>query len=55
MFMHRFSRREIIADLGHTGWSATETMRLAIDGSRVLSSNAKEIAGGFIIVATNRS
>ncbi len=55
MFMHRFSRRELIADLSHGGWTATETLRLSIDGSRVLTSGQKEIAGGFIIVATNRS
>lgn len=55
MFMHRFSRRELVGDLNHAGLAATETLRLSIDGSRLLTSREKQIAGGFIIVATNRS
>lgn len=55
MFMHRFSRRELVSDLNHAGFEATETLRLSIEGSRLLKPSVKEIAGGFIIVATNRS
>lgn len=55
MFMHRFSRRELIGDLHHAGFAATETLRLSIDGGRILASGEKQIAGGFIILATNRS
>ncbi|MEM8912643.1 MAG: class I SAM-dependent methyltransferase [Planctomycetota bacterium] len=54
MFLHRFSAREIIADLRATHWTVEQFDRLSLDGSKVMPDHWKStfcIAGGFIIAA----
>jgi len=48
MFMHRYSRRELVADLRHSGWSIQQMHRVSIDGSRF--ETGARICGGFIAV-----
>lgn len=48
MFMHRFSKQELIADLKCTGWEVRDLHLVALDGSRLLNGLR---AGGFIVVA----
>ncbi|MGC6442044.1 MAG: class I SAM-dependent methyltransferase [Rubripirellula sp.] len=50
MFMHRFSKRELRADLDATGWDVNRQWRISIDGSSMAHPAA--IAGGFFIHAT---
>lgn len=50
MFMHRYSKRELLADLEETTWIIDTVSRISIDGSRI-DPKAK-IPGGFIVVAT---
>ncbi len=50
MFMHRFSKRELLADLKETAWIIDTVSLVSIDGSRI-DPKAK-IPGGFIVVAT---
>ncbi len=54
MFLHRFSRREIHADLRLTGWTIDNTLAISLDGSRVLESTlaARFRAGGFFVIAS---
>ncbi|MGB7324109.1 MAG: class I SAM-dependent methyltransferase [Rubripirellula sp.] len=56
MFMHRFSRRELVTDLSACGWQVDEVMRLAIEADRFLGKfrNGGGVAGGFIVVATRK-
>ncbi len=51
MFMHRFSRRELIQDLRACGWEIDRLWRLAIDGS--IATTAFGVAGGFIVTCRN--
>ncbi|WP_146455806.1 class I SAM-dependent methyltransferase [Rubripirellula tenax] len=50
MFMHRFSRTELVRDLSSSGWSVDRCLRLSIEADRILGRGG--VAGGFIVVAT---
>ncbi len=54
MFMHRFSKRELMADLQATQWDVAQFHSLAIDGASIVSGSRSPV-GGFIVVAKNRS
>ncbi|MCM2369808.1 class I SAM-dependent methyltransferase [Aporhodopirellula aestuarii] len=49
MFLHQFSRRELIADFSATGWRVDQWVNLSLDGSAV-NENRWKLAGGFLIV-----
>lgn len=49
MFMHRFTRRELLADLRESGWDVSQLWRVAIDGS---SLTTNKIPGGYIVHCT---
>ncbi len=51
MFMHRFSKREILADLVATGWLIERLWPVSIDGSRLAGRTS--IPGGFFVRATS--
>jgi len=53
MFMHRFSKRELVADLQATQWDVTQVHAVAIDGATIVTGS-RAAAGGFIVVAENR-
>ncbi|MFG0261779.1 MAG: class I SAM-dependent methyltransferase, partial [Novipirellula sp. JB048] len=53
MFMHRFSKRELIADLQATQWQITRLHSLSLDGATIVSGRRAAV-GGFIVVAENR-
>lgn len=53
MFMHRFSKRELVRDFNQSGWRVDTLRLVSIDGARV-DPKAK-IAGGFIVSCTRRS
>jgi SAM-dependent methyltransferase len=50
MFMHRFSKSELRADIMKSGWQIASLWPVAIDGSSISSRFA--IAGGFLVLAT---
>lgn len=54
MYLHRFSRRELHADLVATGWRPGATLAIALDGSRILQSAVDQRfrAGGFFVIAS---
>lgn len=54
MFMHRFSRRELLSDLAATQWQLQSFNQLTIDGTGFVDRPGllANRAGGFIIVAT---
>ncbi|MCG8649428.1 MAG: class I SAM-dependent methyltransferase, partial [Pirellulales bacterium] len=56
MFMHRFSRSELVRDLTANGWRVEHLHALSIDGSGCLSNSmlAAYRAGGFIVLAQKR-
>ncbi|EMI16371.1 Methyltransferase type 11 domain protein [Rhodopirellula maiorica SM1] len=54
MFMHRFSRRELIANLQATQWGVAEFHSLSIDGASIATGSGSRV-GGFIVVAENHS
>ncbi len=49
MFMHRFSKRELLADLTESGWRVASFWPVTIDGSEFASGLA--IPGGFLVHA----
>lgn len=49
MFMHRFSKRELLRDLTSSGWQIAAVWPVSIDGSQITSRWA--IAGGFLVHA----
>ena len=49
MFMHRFSKRELLSDLAKSGWHVVSLWPLTIDGSEIASRLA--IPGGFLVHA----
>jgi len=49
MFLHQFSRRELIADFDASGWRVARWDRLSLDGSQIVNDGWK-IPGGFLIV-----
>lgn len=49
MFMHRFSRRELVKDLEDCGWGIDEVNLVSLDGATMVQSTRN--AGGFIVVA----
>ncbi|WP_044256997.1 class I SAM-dependent methyltransferase [Rhodopirellula sp. SWK7] len=49
MFLHQFSRRELMADFAASGWRVDRWVDLSIDGASVRESRWG-IAGGFLIV-----
>ena len=53
MFMHRFSRRELLRDLNVTGWGIDKLYCLSIDGSKIIDPPRirRHRIGGFIVVA----
>ena len=55
MFMHRFSRGELRADLAETGWSIENIDCLSADGAKVIPSPRvmRHRVGGFIVSARN--
>ncbi len=60
MFMHRFSRHELLSDLRDSGWSVRKFHSVSIDGSEILSSQkgwnaASRNIGGFLVIAENRT
>lgn len=52
MFMHRYSRRELMQDLTTCGWHVKEMNLVSIDATSTTKSIGK--AGGFIVVAQKR-
>ena len=56
MFMHRFSRRELQADLAWAGWSVQAWHCLSTDGSRVIAPPLvwRHHVGGWIVSAIHR-
>lgn len=50
MFMHRFSERELRADLTACGWQINSLWPVAIDGNSIVSRWS--IPGGFFVLAT---
>ncbi len=56
MFLHRFSRPEIHADLNSSGWTIDKTLAISLDGSRVLDFPMEKRwrAGGFFVIARRR-
>ncbi|MEO9594590.1 class I SAM-dependent methyltransferase [Rhodopirellula bahusiensis] len=54
MFLHRYSRRELIADLKNSGWQINHIHRLSLDGSQTIeesAANKLRIAGGYLLEA----
>ena len=51
MFIHRFSKRELVSDLRQTDWQVERLERLSIDGTR--TTGRWPIAGGFFVLAKN--
>ncbi len=53
MFLHRFSRSEVCADLSATGWSVDQIGAISLDGSRLLETFCEKRfrAGGFFFIA----
>ncbi len=53
MFMHRFSRRELVTDLDTKLWSMERIDAVSIDGARVIQAGPLPTcrAGGFIAIA----
>ncbi|EMI28394.1 class I SAM-dependent methyltransferase [Rhodopirellula europaea] len=52
MFLHRYSRRELIADLKSSGWQINHIHRLSLDGSKTIQeslANRRQIASGFLV------
>lgn len=52
MFLHRYSRRELIADLKNSGWRINHIHRLSLDGSKTIEgrlANQRQIAGGYLV------
>lgn len=49
MFMHRYSRRELVQDMKGSQWKIESVRPLTIDGSRIAARG--RIAGGFILIA----
>ncbi|KLU02866.1 Methyltransferase type 11 domain protein [Rhodopirellula islandica] len=55
MFLHRYSRRELIADLKSSGWQISHLHRLSLDGSAMIEdgpTSRLQIAGGYLVEAT---
>lgn len=55
MFMHRFSRRELLQDLREAGWTIDRWWNVAIDGSSVSEGTQRAIPGGFIVRTVKES
>ncbi|TWT80888.1 Cypemycin methyltransferase [Planctomycetes bacterium CA13] len=51
MFMHRFSRSELVSDFTASGWKTTKLHCVAPDGSS-LQSHRFVPAGGFVVIAS---
>ena len=53
MFMHRFSRTELLRDLNVTGWRMDKLYCLSADGSKIIEPPriSRHRVGGFIVVA----
>lgn len=49
MFMHRYSRGELVSDLESCGWMIDEMNLVSLDGASMVQSIRK--AGGFIVIA----
>ena len=49
MFMHRFGKRELIADLRASGWQTVEVSRIGITGESI--ARPWQPAGGFLVAA----
>lgn len=52
MFMHRYSRRELAADLVHCGWKIDRIERVTTDGKSLLRGRHVLPAGGFVAIST---
>ena len=54
MFMHRFSRREIVGELRRTGWSIRRIAAVSLDGAseRKRAGWLQRRAGGFFVQAS---
>ncbi len=50
MFLHQFSRRELLADFAATGWRVQRWERLSLDGAKLLDRGERSVAGGFLVV-----
>ncbi len=50
MYLHSFSRRELVADLQHAGFKIEQVLRIDINGESVLPPWAPQIAGGFFVI-----
>ncbi|WP_231602853.1 class I SAM-dependent methyltransferase [Neorhodopirellula pilleata] len=48
MFLHQFSKQELMSDLQTSGWKIQRWERLSLDGSQLL--DRRGIAGGFLVV-----
>jgi ubiquinone/menaquinone biosynthesis C-methylase UbiE len=53
MFLHRFSRSEVLSDLAATGWTVDQSLAISLDGSRLLETFFEKPfrAGGFFFIA----
>lgn len=49
MFLHQFSKNELLADLKSCGWAIEDWSRLSLDGSRLIGKRG--VAGGFLVTA----
>ncbi|WDQ15605.1 class I SAM-dependent methyltransferase [Rhodopirellula sp. P2] len=56
MFLHRYSRRELVADLNSSGWQISQIHRLSLDGSATMEESPTsrfQIAGGYLVEAVS--
>lgn len=51
MFMHRYSKRELLGDLKKSGWNVSQIWPVSIDGSAIAAK--WEIPGGFLCHASS--
>ena len=56
MFMHRFSRSEVVDDLKQTGWEIERVLSISIDGSKSYDATPWNsiAAGGFFVIGRRR-
>lgn len=55
MFLHRFSRHEVVRDLRTTGWKLQRIERISLEGTKILPASLParcRLAGGFFFVAS---
>ncbi|MEM6366171.1 MAG: class I SAM-dependent methyltransferase [Planctomycetota bacterium] len=53
MFLHRFTRREIVGALASAGWQCVQINRISLDGATTLTRRW-QLAGGYVLHAVNQ-